>query len=56
MLPQDVAIQVTWLDGGNVAGNRVRVQLSYNHQPFSLIAGSWGTLRLQATCTMPVVH
>ena len=52
----DVTIQISWPDAGNLAGNRVSVQVSYAHQPFSLVVGNWGALYLQATSTMPIVH
>ncbi len=56
MAPQDVTMTVTWLDGSNVAGNRVCVQLGYNHRTFSQLVGPWAAIPLQATCTLRIVH
>ena len=56
MAPQDVTITVTWPDGSNQAGNRVSVQLGYNHQTMSQIIGRSGAIPLQAICTLSIVH
>lgn len=55
MTPAEVAVDVTWPDGGNQEGNRVRVELRYVHQGLTLL-GLGGGLNLRAESTMQIVH
>ncbi|MGC3966607.1 MAG: TadE/TadG family type IV pilus assembly protein [Pirellulales bacterium] len=43
--PQDVLVDVDWIDGGNEQGRRVRVRLGYVHVPLSIL-GIGGGLNL----------
>lgn len=56
MPPAQVAVRCEWPEGGNRAGQRVRVELRYEHR--SLLASLFGhePWTLSATSTMRIVH
>lgn len=56
MPPAEVAARCEWPDGGNRLGQRVRVELRYEHP--SLLASLFGSepWTLSATSTMRIVH
>ncbi|MBI1346363.1 hypothetical protein GC163_08735 [bacterium] len=56
MPKDDVQIHLDWPDGSNAVGQRVRVTMSYDHQP--LFAGLFGTStwNLRAVSTMRIQH
>lgn len=56
MRADDVTIDVTWPDGGNAPGDRVRVEVTTWHLP--LIPGlfAWGPLELRSATTMCIVN
>ncbi|KLU04825.1 putative transmembrane protein [Rhodopirellula islandica] len=56
MEPEDVSVQMTWLDGDNRPGDRVRVQLEYRHT--SIVPGilPWGPFDLEGSSTMTIVN
>jgi hypothetical protein len=54
--PGQVQIEVTWLNGDNAAGDRVRVKVQHTHQPV-VPAWGWNTgLVLSGTSTMLIAH
>ena len=56
MPAEEVEIRLSWPDGGNETGQRVRVELRYSQRPtvpFLLGTGPWN---LAAITTMRVVH
>ena len=56
MPPGQVQVRLTWPDGGNAVGQRVRVEVSYQQQnsvPFVFGSTPWP---LQASSTMRIVH
>ena len=56
MEPENVSVQMTWLDGDNRPGDRVRVMLQYQHK--SLVPGllPWGPFDLEGSTTMTIVN
>jgi hypothetical protein len=54
--PSEVAIAVTWLDGDNQPDQRVKVSVSYTHQPIISIAHLWSSIELQGSSTMRIAH
>jgi Flp pilus assembly protein TadG len=56
MQPEEVRVRVAWLDGASEPGNRVQVEVRYDHTP--LVAGlmPWGTLSLEAITTLQIVN
>jgi len=54
--PNNVAINVDWLDGDNAVGGRVRCTLSTPYQPILGVFVGYPTLNLKATSTMPIAH
>jgi len=56
MPPGQVQVRLTWPDGGNAIGQRVRVEVSYRQQnsvPFVFGSAPWP---LHASSTMRIVH
>jgi hypothetical protein len=54
--PANVQVQIIWLDGDTQADHRVQATMSY---PQTSLVGSmfgYGTLQLQATSTMRILH
>jgi Flp pilus assembly protein TadG len=51
-----VNIQVTWQDNDNSPRDRVRVQVSYKHQPLVPGLTAWGPIDLQSVATMHIVN
>jgi hypothetical protein len=56
MNPSDVAVEVSWPDGENQEGDRVRVRLAYEDAPFVPFMSLGAPLTLKADCTMRIVH
>jgi hypothetical protein len=56
MLPNQVNVRVSWLDGDNSPGDRVEVELNYEHQPLIPALFAWGTLDLRSVTTMHIVN
>jgi hypothetical protein len=56
MNPADVAVEVSWPDGENQEGDRVRVRLSFVDAPFVPFMSLGAPLTLKADCTMRIVH
>ncbi|EGF26156.1 TadE/TadG family type IV pilus assembly protein [Rhodopirellula baltica] len=56
MEPEDVSVQMAWLDGDNRPGDRVRVTLQYQHT--SLVPGllPWGPFDLEGSTTMTILN
>ena len=56
MNPADVAVDLSWPDGENREGDRIRVRLTYVDAPFVPFLSSGAPLTLKAECTMRIVH
>jgi TadE-like protein len=56
MNPADVDVEVSWPDGENQEGDRVRVRLSFVDAPFVPFMSLGAPLTLKADCTMRIVH
>jgi Flp pilus assembly protein TadG len=56
MQPEDVRVRVSWLDGASEPGNRVRVEVSYDHTPLVANLMPWGILSLEAIATLQIVN
>ena len=56
MEPDEVAVQVEWIDGGNALGQRVRVQVSYSHASAVPFLFGSGPIDLSAVSVMQIVH
>lgn len=56
MDPGDVSIQMTWPDGTNNSGSRIRVQLKYEHQPLVPGFNPWGAIQLESSSQMRIVN
>lgn len=54
--PADVAINVTWPDGGNAVNNRVQVVVSYTRSAWVPLVPLAGSMTLTATSTLPIAH
>jgi len=53
---EDVIVAVSWIDSDNSARDRVRVRMTYQHQPLIPVLFAWGTLDLRAETTMRIVN
>src|SRR5262245_48739361 len=56
MNPEDVNVQITWLDGGNDPRDRVQVQLNYEHETLVPFLAGWGPIDLHSATTMRIVN
>ena len=56
MPPDGVSIRMTWPDGDNKSGNRVRVELKYEHEPLVPGFTPWGAIELESTSQMRIVN
>ena len=56
MPPDEVSIRMTWPDGDNKSGNRVRVELKYEHEPLVPGFTPWGAIELESTSQMRIVN
>lgn len=56
MHPDGVSIRMTWPDGDNKSGNRVRVELKYEHEPLVPGFTPWGAIELESTSQMRIVN
>jgi hypothetical protein len=56
LIPAEVAIRITWPDGGNRPDQRVHVAVSYIHEPMLFIPGWYSQLNMQADSTMHIAH
>ena len=54
--PADVQISLSWPDGDNQPDDRVRVAVSYTHQPIVPIPGWYSQLSLTGVSTMRIAH
>lgn len=54
MRAEDVAMRVTWPDGENKPGQRVHIDLSYQHVP--VLGAIFSPWELTASSTMVIVH
>ena len=54
--PEDVSVQVEWIDGGNQPDQRVRVTLRYAHERFVPLLLGASPVPLEATSTMQIAH
>ena len=54
--PNDVAIKVEWLDGGNGIQQRVRFTVSTTYRPILTSVFSSSTYPQSAASTMPIAH
>lgn len=54
--PSQVSINLTWPDGANAPGNRVRASVSCTHWPLLAIPGWYGATALTGTSTMTIAH
>ncbi|QDV75604.1 TadE/TadG family type IV pilus assembly protein [Botrimarina mediterranea] len=53
---EDVTVAVSWADNDNSPRDRVRVRLSYLHQPLIPVLFAWGPLELRAEAIMRIVN
>jgi hypothetical protein len=51
-----VTIRVTWPDANNSPHDRVRVEVSYRHEPLIPQLFVWGPINLRAVSTMSIVN
>jgi Flp pilus assembly protein TadG len=51
-----VTIRVTWPDANNSPRDRVRVEVSYRHEPLIPQLFVWGPINLRAVSTMSIVN
>lgn len=56
MVPDEVGVSVTWLDGDNTPHSRVEVALSYKHQSLIPFLASWKSIDLHAETLMRIVN
>lgn len=56
MPSQKVSIRVTWPDANNSPHDRVRVEVSYRHEPLIPQLFVWGPIDLHAVSTMCIVN
>ena len=54
--PAEVEIELTWPEGGNQAGQQVRVATRFTHRPIVPVPGWYDELSLQAVSTMQIAH
>jgi Flp pilus assembly protein TadG len=54
--PAQVQIAVQWPDGGNNPDQRVRVAVTFTHQPIVPVPGWYNHLDLQGSSTMRIAH
>jgi hypothetical protein len=52
----EVQIQITWLDGDNEEGSRVRVRMAYEHEPFLPFLTLGESLPLQAETSVQIAN
>jgi hypothetical protein len=56
MRHDDVTVAVSWLDGDNSPRDRIRVRMTYQHQPLVPLLFAWGPLDLRAEAVMRIVN
>lgn len=56
MDPAQVAVRVSWLDGGNAPRDRVSVALTYHHQSLVPVLVAWDQINIEASTTMRIVN
>ena len=54
--PENVAITAEWPDGGNACDDRVRILVSYQHQPMMSVLFGADPIVLRGTSTMRIQH
>jgi len=54
--PQDIDVQITWLDGTNYFKKRVQVTLTTDYAPITTFVFGNPSFQLHATSTMPIAH
>jgi hypothetical protein len=52
----DVTVTVSWADSDNSPRDRVRVRMTYQHQPLIPVLFAWGPLDLRADAAMRIVN
>jgi Flp pilus assembly protein TadG len=56
MPKERVNIRVAWIDNDNSPHDRVRVEVSFQHEPMIPSLFAWGTLDLRSVSTMRIVN